>query len=450
MQQGQTLFELGSAPAESPTREWIVAALLFGLLFLVGVRQGGFWHGDALLAATGSIVLLVAAAVAKPLDRRALSVVAALVLLALLWGLRAATTGSLSAVLPFGASCLACASAYAAVRPLRGRARQLAGLAVACLGAAGSLVGFAGLIWRWFPLAMPAQGLWRLSTTLTYSDAAGLVLGMCVLVALGVDRYPALVRVVVCLCAGGLLATQSRGAYVALACACAVVPWHRYTQFLVPLLAGAALGVVAIATSPDPGAVPWLAVVLFAAIGVSAAPGASVRRLLRSPRTRLVAGCAVAALLLASAILLHHEIGLRAFAPSDQDRSLEWSTAWRQWVSAPILGVGPDHVLFFHTADGAYAKFVHNEYLQVAADAGAIGLGLLLAAVLAMARAVRRFDVLSSCACAALVCCGVGGAFDFDWHLAFVGFLAGWCAGLAAKPGQAEPFRLRHPLREVS
>jgi hypothetical protein len=205
-------------------------------LLIAGVREGGFWHTDAFVVAAGSIVLLAVAVAINPLDRRALGVVAALVALALWWGVRAATAESLWAMLPFGASCLACASAYAAVRALRGRPRQLAGLGVACLGAAGSLVGFAGLVWRWFPLAMPAQGLWRLSTTLTYSDAAGLALGMCLLVALGVERHPQLVRVAVCLCSAGLLATQSRGACLAFACAGTLVPCRRYLTFLVPLL----------------------------------------------------------------------------------------------------------------------------------------------------------------------------------------------------------------------
>ena len=224
MQHSQGLLERRSLRRDPPAGEWLLAVVLFGLLLLAAVREGGFWPTDAFVAAAGAMVLLVAAVVAHPLDRRALGVVAALIALALWWGVRAATAGSLATVLPLGASCLACASAYAVVRSLRGRMRQLAGLGIACLGAAGSLVGFAGLIWRWFPLAMPAQDLWRLSTTLTYSDAAGLALGMCLLVALGVERHPALVRVAVCLCGAGLVATQSRGAYLAVACACRARP----------------------------------------------------------------------------------------------------------------------------------------------------------------------------------------------------------------------------------
>ena len=141
-------------------------------------------------------------------------------------------------------------------------------LSLACLGAVGALVGFAGLAWRWYPMAMPAQGLWRLSSTLTYSDAAGLVLGLCLLVALGCDRFPLLVRIVVCLTAGGLLATQSRGAYLAFACACLLVPARRYGEQLIPLVAGAVLGVAAVASSPGNRPVPWLALVLAGAVAI--------------------------------------------------------------------------------------------------------------------------------------------------------------------------------------
>ena len=224
-------------------------------MLVEGLREGGFWRADAFVVAVAAVGFLLVATVVTPPDRRGSMAIVSILLLALWWLVRAGTSGSLVQFLPLGASFLAFAAAFATVRPLSGRAREAAGLGVACLGAAGALVGFAGLTWRWYPMAMPAQGLWRLSSTLTYSDAAGLVLGMCLLIALGTDMYPGLVRMVVCLCAGGLLATQSRGAYVAFGCACALVPWHRYVRHLVPLLAGAGLGVAAIVSSPDAGRV---------------------------------------------------------------------------------------------------------------------------------------------------------------------------------------------------
>jgi O-antigen ligase len=426
-----------SAPAVQRTapdsRQWVLAALLFGLLAGAGLREGGFWPGAAAVVAVASLGVLLAAAVMVPTDRRGLLVVGSILLLAAWWVIRAVTAGSPERFLPLGASMLAFAAAFAVTRPLSGRPRELAALGVACLGAAIALLGFAGLIWRWFPMAMPAQGLWRLSSTLTYSDATGLVLGMCLLVALGLDQHPRLVRVAVCLSVAGLLATQSRGAYVAVACACLFVPWRRYARFLVPLVAGTALGVAAIFTSTAAGPVPWLGALFAVAVLVSALVAREGETLRRSTGTRLLVGAIVACAVVATLALLHHEVGLRVLAPSDQDRSVEWSTALHQWRSAPIVGVGPDRLLHFHAGDGTLAHFVHNEYLQIAADAGVIGLALLALCALAVVRVVRRHDLLASCAVAALACWAVAGAFDFDWHLSVVGLLGGWCCGLGAR-----------------
>ncbi len=411
----------------------LLAVLVYGLAVVAGVREGGFWPRDALIVAVASLVLLAATTIAAPRDRPGLLVTGSLLLFALWWLLRAVTAASPAAFLPLGASIFAFAAAFAVIRPLRGPPRHLAALAVAGLGAAGSAVGFAGLAWRWFPMAMPSQGLWRLSTTLTYADAAGLVLAVCLLLAFGTDAHPWLVRASVCLCAAGLLATQSRGAYLAFLCACALVPWRRYVRFLVPLLCGVVLGAAAIATSPHPGPQPGLGVLAVVAVLVAGSFGGEVGHGWPSRRTGLAVGAAVLGGIALVAVPLHHEVGLRALAPSDQDRAVEWATAFHQWASAPFLGVGPDRPLLFHAADGSLAHFVHNEYLQVAADTGIAGLFLFGLAALAVVRMIRRIDVLSSCAAAACVCWAVAGGLDFDWHLPVVGLLGGWCAGLAAR-----------------
>lgn len=416
---------------------WILVALVFVLAAVSGWRDGGFWPGEAAAVAVIAVILLVAALVIAPPDRPSAFVIIGLGLLALWWLLRGVIAGSGTDFLPLGASIVAFAAAFATVRTLSRRARELAALSMACLGATGALVGFAGLAWRWFPMAMPAQGLWRLSSTLTYADAAGLVLGVCLLLALGCDRFPLLVRVVVSLTAGGLLATQSRGAYLAFACACFLVPARRYAQLLVPLLAGIALGVASIASSPGSKPVPWLVVVVIGAVAIAAGDLRGVQRDWSNARKRAWVGAAVLCGVISISVLVHHEIGLRALAPSDQDRSVEWSSALHQWASAPFLGVGPDRPLVFHAADGTYAHFAHNEYLQVGADTGIVGVGLLGLVALSLARVLRRVDLLSSCAVAAVVCWAVAGAFDFDWHLPAVGLVGGWCAGLAVERERA-------------
>jgi hypothetical protein len=422
-----------SAALTQPARSerLVLPAVVLGLAVVAGISDGAFWAPSATLVAVTSGAVLVVALIAAPPDRRGTVVVACLMLLALWWFFRAVTAGSGTDFLPLGASILGFAAAFAVVYTLSSRVKEIAVLAVACLGAAGALAGFVGLVCRWYPMAIPAQGLWRLSSTLTYSDAAGLVLGVCLLVALGSDLHPVLVRLAVCLTAAGLLATQSRGAYVAVACGCLLVPWRRYVKFCGPLAVGAGLGIAAIASSPDRAAVPWLGVVLIGALVIAVLdPPDRLRSWFRARTPWFVA--TVVGGLLVTAVLLHHEIGLRALAPSDGDRSVEWSAALHQWASAPIVGVGPDRLLTFRVPDGTIAHFAHNEYLQVGADAGAVGISLLGLVAFSLTRVVRRLGVLSSCAAGALVSWAVGGAFDFDWHLPFVGLLGGCCAGLAA------------------
>ncbi len=77
-------------------------------------------------------------------------------------------------------------------------------------------------------MAMPSQNLWRLSSTLTYADATGAVLALCLLLALATRAEFWAMRAAVCLCVGGLIATQSRGPILALLCAAFLVPLDRY------------------------------------------------------------------------------------------------------------------------------------------------------------------------------------------------------------------------------
>jgi hypothetical protein len=349
-----------------------MAAILAGLMVVEGVRQGGFWRPDAFVVAATSLIILLVQLAAVPLDRRGWTLIGSLFLLTLWWLVRAGTAGPVNNFLPLGASLLGFMATFVVVRSLEPLHKDVAARVVAGLGAAGAIVGFIGLIWRWYPIAMPSQNLWRLSTTLTYADTAGLVFAVSLLLALGTGTRPWMVRLSVCLCAGGLLATQSRGPLVALACAAAVVPLSQYRLNLVPLTAGVGLGVVAIATSGSSRPAPWLGVTLIVALAVSLAwaprgAGPPV------PRARMLALGAVGLLAVArSVVLLHHQIGLRAWAPSNGDRVAEWSAGIDQFESSPVIGVGPDRLLQFNAADGTYAQFVHNEYLQTAADGGLV------------------------------------------------------------------------------
>jgi O-Antigen ligase len=418
---------------QDPPGAWAIVTLLFAVAVAAALRDGAFWPDQARLAAIASLLLLAAALVMQRPDRRTALVLGALVVLGAWWLLRAGTTGSFGSFLPLGASIGAFAAAYGSVRLLSGSARDGAALAMVGLGAGCALLGLVGLTWRITPLALPAQGLWRMSSTVTYADAAGVVCAVCLLLALGCDRYPVFLRAAVCLTSAGLLASQSRGAILACVCAGLLVPWRRYTRFSVALIAGLALGVTAVATSPDSDAVPLLGLTVLAAVLVASIDWQNAAWWQMVKRGRLVvAAAAVCAAAVVTAIV-HHELALRALAPSDGDRAAEWAAALHQWASSPLVGVGPDRTLLLQAGGGSTAHFVHNEYLQVAADGGIVGLGILGVVAYSLMRVVARFDALATSSLAALVCFAIAGAFDFDWHLPIIGLLGGWCAGLAAR-----------------
>ncbi|HEY1828609.1 MAG TPA: O-antigen ligase family protein [Acidimicrobiales bacterium] len=415
----------------------MLAVGLGALALIETLRDGGFWSADALaitvVAALACLILWATGAVAARGSERL--VIAGALALAAWWAIRAGTTGELGRFDPLGASLVGFAAAFAAVRALPAARRPHVVWAVGALGSVVALTGFAGLVARRFPLAIRSQGTVRLASTITYSDCAGLVLAVCLLVVLAaeVDEFPWLPRLAVFACSAGLLATQSRADVLAAVLAALLVPFRLVVRHALPLLCGLVLGTVAVATSPSHHAVPWLAGagIGCAALAAWAPPLRWEARSGWSTTTRLgaVAGTlAVAALAL---VLVHHEIGLRALAPSDGDRWAEWQAAWHQFLSAPWLGVGPDRLLLVHAADGNAANFVHNEYLQVLAGGGVIGLGLLALTMVALVRSVRRHDPLAAGAVAGLVCLALVGAVDFDWHVPVVGLLAGAVAGLA-------------------
>jgi len=443
----------GATPAPTTVATRLGVAVLIGLLAAEALRHGGFWPVDALGVAIVSMVLLAVRLTTQKTDRWVLVAVAALVALALWWLARAIDTHTGSSFLPFGASVLGFGAAFAVVQPLPDPWKRQLATVVGWIGALVALVGCIGLTVRWYPMAMSAQHLWRLASVLTYSDAAGLVLVLVLLVALGLDETRWSTRAVVCLCLAGAVASQSRGALIALVCGLPLIPLVRYRRLAVPLLAGLAVGVVAVGTSFRTGPAPevGLAVIVALAVSIGVTPPrrSGVGRLAWSPRTRVVVAVALVLIAGSAAFLLRDEIGIRALSPSDQDRSVEWSAALRQFESAPLAGVGPDRLLTFQSSDGTWAHFAHNEYLQVAADGGVIGVALLALAAVAVAATVRRRSDLSSCAVGALVAFAVGGAFDFDWHLPFIAMVGGCVAGFASQhTSSSQPARSSQPTRE--
>lgn len=405
-------------------------AALAALTVVAVARQGAFHIDESMVVAAGAAIL-AAVELATSADRPARRVLAASTALAGWWMVSAAGHNSWSSFFPMGASVIGFAAAFLVIRGLPELPRRQSCLILAGICSATAVTGLVGVAFRIFPLAARAENTWRVSTTLTYTNASGLLLAVSVLVALGLDQDSALPRVMVCLCTAALVGTQSRGAVIAVLAGAGFVPWSRWRSAAPAVLGGAAVGLAVVATSSSTvdrsvaAATVLGAVILAVAVSGLSAPTSLVRASWLGRAGTVSALIAI----VAAAALKHGTISRRVTLA---DRTPEWSAALHQWTSHILLGAGADHPLLLNAATRTYAAFAHNEYLQVLASSGLVG-GLLLTIVaIAVAFAICRRDELASSAAGALVAFAVAGLFDFDWHVPAVALAAGWAAGAAS------------------
>jgi O-antigen ligase len=326
----------------------------------------------------------------------------------------------------------------------------LAGAAVA-IGALAAATGWIGVAWRHAPWALPDQGLWRAATTFSYANAAAGLLVPLALLALAQRAARPRSRPLVlggCLLLVGVGATLSRGGAVALAVGLGVLAWllgpARLLRAAGPCMLGAAIALLGLAPSMPASrppqttlAVGALLVGLLVAVGMTVLGGRAI--------TMVVLGMAVMAAVLLPGVLAGTPSAIldsRASVTSS-DRVQAARAALRLVERRPWVGAGPGQAaLYWVGADGRTltAQYVHNEYLQVLAELGTIGLALLLALLVAVARMVwRGRDLLGSPATWAGVAAGlsalaVHSGLDFLWHVPAIPLTGAVLAGLTAPP----------------
>jgi O-antigen ligase len=406
----------------------VLATVVVGLTIAAVWQKGAFFPTEAAVVMVGSLVVIVLSLVVRA-NREELLVTAAVGALTL-WWLVSALIHHHGGFLPEGASMLGFLAAFLGLRNLPNPSRGVAVTTLVAIGAVCAVVGLWAVAFRAYPLAMPAQGLWRTATSLTYSNAAGCLFAMVLLVALGPSHGRRWHRVAVAVLVAALLATESRGAVLAFVAALPIVPLHRIGRAAWSGLLGLAAGVVVVATSDGSARQPAAFAAVIVAVGVAAfLPPARRPHLDRRQRAG-IAGLAVVVLALAG-WALHTPVSLRLQTGSSDDRTHEWTAAFDQWRTAPVIGVGPDLLLRLDTPTPSYDRFAHNEYLQILADGGLVAIVLLGASGAAVMTATHRRDVATSCATAAVVAFAVAGALDFDWHLPALALVAGWAAGTA-------------------
>jgi hypothetical protein len=403
----------------------VVVGLLAGGLYL----RGSFYPVDAFGMSVLAVVLTVAG-LSWNRDRHGVSVTLAIGGLAGWWFARSVSEHTPAAFFPFGASVLAFLAAFLVLRGLVDRDRARVVPALVAVGAVLAASGVAGVLGRWSSLAQHAGGTWRASTTLTYPAATALVCAVVVLLALACDLRSPPVRAAAAVAAAGVLATQSHWELLALAAGALLVPRGRWADALWPLVCGAVAGVTVVATSADHVVGPTAWTVTLVALVASVAP---VR--LPDVRWASVAGPVVVAVVAAATVVavLHLPSGASR-VPIGTSQTVAWSSSIDTWRSSPVVGTGPPAVHTTGGAVGAYPGLVPDSYLVTGAEGGGIGAVLVLVAGACVVVAIRRRDLLTSCAAAAAVAFAVAGAVDFAWQLPAIGLLGGSVAGLASVP----------------
>jgi len=414
----------------------VAMGLLLAALADAAVARGAFFADDyqpvlglLLLAAVLALVLgrpsrsELAALARDPLAAGALALVVVVVLSAAVAGDVGASAATVSLL-------LAIVALVVTVRSVGPEARRLLVLGIVALATAVAVVGWVAVVARATPEALPAEGLWRAASTLTYENALAAFLTAPVLLCL--DRlatgssgwaWPGATYLLLV----GFAATLSRGGLGGLVVGLVVLLVVRRPARLRaawPLLGAVVAGVALLPSLPTDGPNrPALAAVGLVAGGLLAYGGA----LGRAARLALAGLVALGAALVVALVPLGHALHVFSSArltAASSDRAHEWGATLAIARAHLVLGTGAGQVVLHWQSGGqAYvAYFTHNEYLQFLAQYGLVGL-VVLAALLAgvLVRLVRSLGRPASwppeAALAGFAAFLVESAVDFLWHV---------------------------------
>jgi hypothetical protein len=433
------------ARADGVSERWTTQ--LAGLLLLVAATAGLLGQGAYYPSVQRPFGVIIAAAtllalVRRPLardDLRLLPVVSALALAA--WAiLGGALVGAAAAGVGLALLLVGLVAVLLVCRRLGQEDRELLLAGVIGIGLVVALTGWLGVAGRVGAWGFPAQGLWRASSTLTYPNATAALLASVSLVVLGrLTGTPGSVPLV--LAATGLLtglaATMSRAGALALVVGLVVLAGLRglgvTARAMVGPVAGALVATMALLPSLLAGGPPRPALALVG-LGAGLIVAAMVGRVRRwsalvLPGGVLVAGVAgllpVAGDGIGGAAKTVAEARVNLASP---DRTGARHAALRLVAQHPLTGTGPGQADLRwkgHDHGSQLYAYVHNEYLQVAAELGLVGLALLVILLVAIMRMLWRArptgpgDTRATWAgvVAATAAFAVHSGFDFVWHL---------------------------------
>lgn len=344
-----------------------------------------------------------------------------------------------------------------------GSVAAMAAMALVVSAEGGARRGVALWVLAWFGVATAVAGLLmvsgmlpfpsgmsgsRLQFSFQYANAAGVWYGVISLLCL--LSPDARQRGCVVFPLAATLLTQSVGALLVLgmvgaALAVGLGRAGEWGRILLALLRVMAAGMVFVLARALPGVLGLITVAVAAGACWVCTRYAEDVQNVSSARTL----CVVAALVLLAAAVLG------VWASPERAREALGTLAERFYhmrdgialgLTKPFLGVGPDNWQYLYpsvqTAQYQTA-FVHNSYVQMLCDAGVVGAGLFVAAIVAGVRAIiaERGEWGRAALCATvLVCVHAGGDFDLEY-----GSLTLLLAVLLAVPRES-----RVPVRGVA
>jgi O-Antigen ligase len=422
------------------------ALLLVVALVVAIAAQGAYYGAGQRTVAVVLLLALVAALRARPWssDDARLPPVSA----GAAWTAVSATVaGDITAALPIIALLAGVVVVLLAVRRMTWGQRDALAAAVVTVGALTAATGWVGVAWRITPWALEDQGLWRAATTLTYANAAaGLLVPLALLAVARLAARPGVpASVAACLPLIGAGATLSRGGALALAVGAAVLttllgPGQTLRAAGPPTL-GAVVALAGLAPSMPASSLarPALAAAALV-VGVGVAVGAfhlRSRQLALGLAGAVLAACAVLAMG-GRGVDAAATIGSTRLTIASPDRAAAARAALQLAAERPLTGTGPGRaVLTWVQHNGRVtSRYVHNEYLQVLAELGFVGLALLVVLLASLAWTIWRgrlhtpSTAVWAGAAAGLAALAVHSALDFLWHLPAIPLAGAVLAGL--------------------
>lgn len=416
-----------------PDRSTMLVPALAGILGYAVFAQGAYYTPQAIAVASALVVTAVLLRV-RPCrtDRPAVAV------FGLLAGALAASTiraGFPSESIRPAMILLSAAAAFAMTR--RAIATGDGRRALSALAWIGTIVAVAGLIgvaFHAFPWGMRAQGLWRAASTLTYANSAGafLVLALPAPLILLVRRDAAVHRLQAFSITAGLIATLSRGAAVGAVMMVAILAVTGGRPLLGRLIRPG-LCALGAAVAMFPSMASWWARPVHATAGLAAGALLAAVPLRMSLRVKRIAAVAVGVATLVAIVPAVAATEKPAqfitsrLGEARDDRTMFWTASLTAARENPVFGSGPGTYRGVLEDRGRWliVFYVHNEYLQILAETGAVGLAATLVAIAVLAgwawrrrppagSAARIVWAAGFAACAAFC---VHGFFDFMWRM---------------------------------